>query len=200
MREHDAWLVDLDGTLYQALPLKLIMATQLAVAGPRAMQIISRFRKEHEAIRHEMRECEVSPLEDQLVRTSQALGLDRDLVQATVSRYMFERPLNWLRRFARKDLLREIEGFREDGGRTAIVSDYPAVAKLDALGAKNLFDRVTACGEADGPRRLKPAPDGYLMAAKSLGVEPTRCLVIGDRVDADGAAAKAAGMSFRLVR
>ncbi|MGE5786496.1 MAG: HAD hydrolase-like protein, partial [Myxococcales bacterium] len=36
--------------------------------------------------------------------------------------------------------------------------------------------------------------------AKSLGVEPTRCLVIGDRVDADGAAAKAAGMSFRLVR
>lgn len=200
MRQHDAWLVDLDGTLYQAFPLKLIMAGQLAIAGPRAMQIISRFRKEHEAIRHEMLECDLSPLDEQLVRTSRALGLDRAEVQATVSRYMFERPLNWLRRFARKDLLHEIEGFREDGGRTAIVSDYPAMAKLEAIGAKNLFDRVTACGEADGPKRLKPAPDGYLMAAKSLGVEPTRCLVIGDRADADGAAAKAAGMEFRLVR
>jgi HAD superfamily hydrolase (TIGR01509 family) len=62
-----------------------------------------------------------------------------------------------------------------------------------------LFDRVVACGEPGGPNKLKPAPDGFLLAAKVLGVEPNRCLVIGDRTDADGAAAKASGMEFRLI-
>lgn len=200
MREHDAWLVDLDGTLYQALPVKLAMAPQLLVAGPRAIRILSRFRKEHEALRQAMASCDPSPFEVQLSRTAVALEAEVSEVREVVTRYMFERPLAWLRRFARDDLVREIASFREDGGRTALVSDYPASAKLEALRVRNLFDRVTACGEPDGPTRLKPAPDGYLLAAKALGVEPSRCLVIGDRLDADGAAAEAAGMSFRLVR
>jgi HAD superfamily hydrolase (TIGR01509 family) len=81
-----------------------------------------------------------------------------------------------------------------------LVSDYPALKKLHALGHANLFDTVVASGEAEGPRRLKPHPDGYLAAASRLGIEPEHCLVIGDRIDADGKAAEAAGMQFRLVR
>jgi HAD superfamily hydrolase (TIGR01509 family) len=200
MRKHDAWLVDLDGTLYLPKPLKLVMAAHLLAAGPRALRIIRHFRKEHEAIRETMRGCDPSPFEEQLLRTAKALAFERDEVLATVNRYMFERPLPWLRRLKRNDLLREIATFREDGGRTAIVSDYPASAKLAALEVSNLFDRIVASGEPEGPTRLKPAPDGYLLAAKALGVEPTRCLVIGDRQDADGEAATAAGMEFRLVR
>lgn len=200
MRKHDAWLVDLDGTLYQPKPLKVIMAAHLLVAGPRALRIVTRFRKEHEAIRLSMLECDPSPFEEQLRCTARALEIDQSEVSATVARFMFEKPLPWLRRLKRNDLLREIATFREDGGRTAIVSDYPAKSKLAALDVANLFDRVVACGEPEAPRRLKPAPDGYLLAAKALGVEPTRCLVIGDRMDADGIAAKAAGMEFRQVR
>jgi HAD superfamily hydrolase (TIGR01509 family) len=200
MRKHDAWLVDLDGTLYLPRPLRLVMAAYLVTAGPRAFRIVARFRKEHEAMRVAMLECEPSPFEEQISRTSRALGIDRAEVAATVTRVMFEQPLVWLRRLKRHDLLREIATFREDGGRTAIVSDYPVKAKVEALDVGSLFDRVVACGEPDGPKRLKPAPDGYLLAAKVLGVEPTRCLVIGDRIDADGAAAKAAGMEFRHIR
>lgn len=200
MRKHDAWLVDLDGTLYQSKPLKLVMAAQLAVAGPRVLRIISRFRKEHEVLRVAQQQCSPSPFEEQLARTARGLGLDYAEVLATVTRFMFERPLPWLRRLKRNDLLREIATFREDGGRTALVSDYPAQAKLAALEVSNLFDRVIASGEPEAPKRLKPAPDGCLLAAKALGVEPSRCLVIGDRIDADGAAAKAAGMEFRQVR
>ncbi|MCB9916751.1 MAG: HAD hydrolase-like protein, partial [Planctomycetes bacterium] len=43
------------------------------------------------------------------------------------------------------------------------------------------------------------APDGYLEAARRLGVAPAECLVVGDRDDADGAAARAAGMAFRRI-
>jgi HAD superfamily hydrolase (TIGR01549 family) len=200
MRKHDAWLVDLDGTLYQPRPLKLVMAAHVAVAGPHTIRIISRFRHEHEAVRAAMLECDPSPFEEQLSRTARALNLDVNEVTATVMRYMFERPLSMLSWFKRRDLIQEIGSFRDDGGRTAVVSDYPAEGKLRALGVTNLFDRVVACGEPEGPKRLKPAPDGFLLAAKALGVEPTRCLVLGDRADADGAAAKAAEMEFRLIR
>lgn len=199
MRNHDAWLVDLDGTLYQPTPLKLVMAANLLVAGPKSLQIIARFRKEHEAIREQGKAFTPSPFDEQLDRTAKALSLTRDAVEAVIQKYMFERPLPWLARFKRKDLLQEIASFRNDGGRTAIVSDYPAQRKLIALGVAELFDRVVASGEPGGPNKLKPAPDGYLLAAEVLGVEPSRCLVIGDRNDADGAAAKASGMEFRLI-
>jgi phosphoglycolate phosphatase/putative hydrolase of the HAD superfamily len=79
------------------------------------------------------------------------------------------------------------------------VSDYPATSKLLALGLSDYFDQVVSNGETEGLRRIKPSPDGYLLAAQLLGCDPEECLVIGDRDDADGAAARAAGMRFRLV-
>jgi beta-phosphoglucomutase-like phosphatase (HAD superfamily) len=112
---------------------------------------------------------------------------------------MIRRPGKWIRMFRRRALFREIAAFREAGGRTALVSDYPATEKLGALGHPDLFDVVIASGEPGGPRRLKPAPDGLLAAAELLGVAAPRCLVLGDR-DVDRAAADAASMAFRLVR
>lgn len=112
---------------------------------------------------------------------------------------MLERPAKWLWLFRRSALLEELASFRRGGGRLVLVSDYPARAKLAALGCGELFDAVVASGEAGGPRWLKPHPDGYLMAAERLGVSPARCLVLGDRVDADGEAARRAGMTFRHV-
>ena len=72
------------------------------------------------------------------------------------------------------------------GGKLALVSDYPATDKLNALGMASLFDLVVSNGEPGGPSRLKPHPEGYLSAAERLGVAPSACLVIGDRDDADG--------------
>ena len=96
-------------------------------------------------------------------------------------------------------MMEEIAKFRALGGKTALVSDYPARQKLRALRAEGHFDVVIANGEAGGPERLKPHPDGYLLAAAQLGVPPEQCLVIGDRDDADGAAARHAKMAFRLI-
>jgi HAD superfamily hydrolase (TIGR01509 family) len=112
---------------------------------------------------------------------------------------MFERPGKWIGRFPRRALLAELRAFKAQGGRAALVSDYPVRGKVDALGARSLFEVIVANGEEHGPQRLKPDPEGYLRAAELLNVEPARCLVIGDRDDADGGAARAAGMSFRLV-
>jgi HAD superfamily hydrolase (TIGR01549 family) len=93
-----------------------------------------------------------------------------------------------------------VSEFRTAGGKTALVSDYPATGKLRALGALELFDLVVSNGEPGGPSRLKPHPEGYLSAAERLGVEPAHCLVIGDRDDADGQAARNAGMAVHIIR
>ena len=195
METHRAWLVDLDGTLYAALPVRLLMAAELAIGGWSAAPILRRFRREHERVRG----LEGDPFMIQIERTAEALGISAEDVEGHVRNWMLERPGRWLAAFRRQALLAEIEAFRRGGGRTALVSDYPARRKLEALGASALFDAVIASGEPGGPTRLKPHPDGMLRAAAAIGVEPAECLVIGDRDDADGGAARAAGMAFRRI-
>ena len=195
---HRAWLVDLDGTLYVQTPVKLAMAAELSVAGWRSLRVLRHFRHEQERLRE--LELEGDPFRLQLERTAAALGETPSAVEASVRDWMIERPAKWLALFRRRALLEEIGAFRASGGRTALVSDYPARRKLEALGASRLFDVIVASGEPDGPTRLKPHPSGVLRAAAALGVDPASCLVIGDRPDADGLAATAAGMAFRHVR
>jgi putative hydrolase of the HAD superfamily len=192
-----AWLVDLDGTLYAAVPVKLLMAAELAVGGWSAAPILRRFRREHERVRE--LGLEGDPFMIQIERTAEALGVSAADVEGHVRNWMLERPGRWMAAFRRQALLAEIEAFRRGGGRTALVSDYPARRKLEALGVSALFDAVIASGEPGGPTRLKPHPDGMLRAAAAIEVAPAECLVIGDRDDADGAAARAAGMAFRRI-
>ena len=202
---YDAWLVDLDGTLYTARWVKLAMALELSLFGWSALGTLRQFRHDHETLRQEQSAGAAlaveyaSPFANQMARTARALGKPVEQVERVVQDWMFARPCKWIGRFPRANLLAQVREFKARGGRTALVSDYPAALKLDGLGARDAFDVIVANGEEHGPRRLKPDPEGYLHAAELLGVAPEKCLVIGDRDDADGAAARAAGMGFRLV-
>jgi FMN phosphatase YigB (HAD superfamily) len=203
-KKKQAWLVDLDGTLYKPTGVKLAMAAELALFGAHRVAILRAFRKSHEALREELRldprvQFLPNPFEEQVRRTAAATKSDEDHVRSVVLDWMVVRPGKWLSKFKRKEIVSRIEVFRAQGGKTALVSDYPARSKLAALGVGGLFDAVVASGEHPRLTRLKPCPDGYLLAAEKLGVEAGECLVLGDREDADGAAAKAAGMEFELV-
>jgi HAD superfamily hydrolase (TIGR01509 family) len=203
--QHAAWLVDLDGTLYRHKPVQLAMALELLLFGWGAIPTLRGFRRAHEELRHlaapaDASALALSPFERQLQHAAAALGREPAVVERIVRLWMFERPLKWVARSKRQPLLDALASFREQGGKTALVSDYPASAKLQALGAGGLFDVVVSNGEPGGPSRLKPDPQGYLSAAERLGVEPARCLVIGDRDDADGEAARAAGMAVHIIR
>jgi len=194
-----AWLIDLDGTLYRALPVKLGMALELALFGWTVAAPLRCFRHVHEELRRDPAAPAGDPFALQLERAAARAGLGPRELEAIVREWMLERPGKWLRPARRSGLFAELAQFRAAGGKSALVSDYPARAKLRALGAADLFDVVVAAGEPEGPPRLKPAPDGLLGAARALGVDPAECLVIGDRDDADGEAARRAGMAFRRV-
>lgn len=199
---YGAWLVDLDGTLYYPLPVKLAMAAELLLFGWGSIKTLRTFRHAHEALRAEAAPFAgaADPFQRQMAHAAARLVRPQPEVERTVREWMFERPLKWVARSKRRGLLEALASYKAGGGKTALVSDYPATGKLGALGARNLFDVVVSSGEPGGPGKLKPDPEGYLSAAALLGVEPARCLVIGDRDDADGAAARAAGMGLWLIR
>ena len=194
-----AWLIDLDGTLYHARPVQVLTGLELLCAGPSAIGVVRAFRQEHEQMRREAIAFEPDPWRAQISRTARRLELSPALIDRLAQRWMIERPSRWLRAFRRRRLLATIHKARSQGIRTGLVSDYPASQKLSRMGLASLFDTIVASGEPGGATRLKPDPTGFLLAAERLGIAPERCLVIGDREDADGAAARAAGMSFRSV-
>jgi HAD superfamily hydrolase (TIGR01662 family) len=116
-------------------------------------------------------------------------------------------------------LVDPIEGVRETldrlrdlGVRLAVVSNQSAVgtgritaAQMEAVNARveellGPFDGWYVCPHApdDGCDCRKPAPGLLQRACAELGVDPARCLMVGD-IGADVEAARAAGVSAYLV-
>jgi len=86
-----------------------------------------------------------------------------------------------------------IDALRVAGVRIALASssqDTWIEALLSGLGLSDAFDAVVSGSHVE---HAKPAPDIYLLAAKTIGVPPARCLVIED-TPAGIASAKSAGM------
>jgi HAD superfamily hydrolase (TIGR01549 family) len=201
----DAYLVDFDGTLYRARPVQLCMAIELLLTGARAINTLRRFRKSHEQLRQGLLpralvDPSKSPFEQQLAVTAADLNVSEAKVRDTVEQWMMIRPRKWIRLFRRRSLIQELLRYKQQGAKLALVSDYPLSLKVQSLRREIEFDAIVASGEPGGPAQLKPSPEGYLTAAAALGIHASQCQVIGDRPDADGAAAAAAGMDFRLVR
>ena len=71
-----------------------------------------------------------------------------------------------------------------------------ALAVLEALGIKNLFQHIVAC---DHYEVGKPHPEPYRKAAKKLNAKPEKCLAIEDS-PAGIASARAAGMKVVAIR
>lgn len=115
----------------------------------------------------------------------------REIVDGVVARYRREGPptidgvVEAVRRIA-------------DGRLLAVASSaHPDViaAALDSTGLRALFPVIVSSDEV---ARGKPAPDVYLEAARRLGADPARTLVVEDSLNGVRAA-RAAGMTVVLV-
>jgi HAD superfamily hydrolase (TIGR01509 family) len=88
----------------------------------------------------------------------------------------------------------------ESGLTLGVVSSSPRAvidAFLDQLGVGDCIDRRARIG-GDGVRRGKPDPEGFLLAARRVGVEPADALVFEDS-EAGLLAARAAGMRSMFI-
>jgi FMN phosphatase YigB (HAD superfamily) len=198
-----AVLFDLDGTLYEQRRMRVLMAMELATllvthpfSARRRLRALAAYRKAQEALRSEAGGA-VSP-RTQIELAAKRSGVPVDEVDALVDEWMFRRPLKYLPSCRAEGLLDLLSLLDRTGTALGVLSDYPAAAKLGALGIGERFSLVLCSSDAD-VGRLKPDPRGFLRAAERWQIDPGEVLVVGDRVEVDGLGAVAAAMPCVII-
>jgi HAD superfamily hydrolase (TIGR01509 family) len=198
-------LFDVDGTLYAQLPLRLLMGLELLLlplrVGPRragrVWALLRAYRQAHEVVRS-AGDSQSIPSERQLEIAAANAGFSLRQAAPVVSEWMEHRPLRYLRLCRRPGVVALLDALHNDGVRLGVLSDYPAKAKLHALGLDHRFDPVLWTGSGD-VGALKPDPKGFLEVARRWGLPPADVLYVGDRADVDLEGARRAGMPCVLV-
>lgn len=194
-----AVIFDVDGTLYWQRGLRLRMLRDLlfsALFSARTrldLRILKQFREDREVLGEKVQS---GFAEAQYRETACALGLTSLRVEEAVDRWIYERPLSYLRRCRVRGIAEWLEELRSAGVRLGVYSEYPAEKKLAALGLS--FDVVVSSTDPDVDA-FKPNPKGLEVALRKLGASPARALFVGDRADRDQACAEAAGVAFLRV-
>ncbi|AEG94928.1 HAD family hydrolase [Ramlibacter tataouinensis] len=189
----DLVVFDVDGTLYDQRRLRLAMLRRLLghtlrTRSLQTLRVLRSFRRVREQLGEE---AGVNFLVEQYSRTARLHGCAPEQVERLATDWMETRPLDLLAaaRYPHVDAV--FAGLRAAGKQVAVFSDYPAVAKLQALGLA-AQPVVSACDAAVA--RLKPDPTGLLAILRATGVAPSRTLMVGDRFDRDAAVADRAGV------
>jgi len=198
-----AVLFDLDGTLYNQAQLRFLMAIELLtmpLTGPgRAMRrwrALAAYRAAQEHLRS-TGDAE-SVQEAQLNAAASRSGLPRVEVDRLVNDWMMTRPLKYLRRCRAAGIEALLDALAARAVMAGILSDYPADAKIAALGLAGRFSPVL-CSTDREVGALKPDARGFLRASELWQIEPREVLVVGDRPDVDAAGAAAAGMPCVII-
>lgn len=197
-----AVIFDVDGTLYRQVPLRRAMLLRLVrthlahpVKGWRTIRTLSAYRRAQEDLRGDV-SGDVAGAQIRIA--CERTGSDRASVMVCVERWMEQEPLALLPRCMYSGLVEFLRACKARGLRIAALSDYPAAAKLEALGIADLFD-VVLCAQSPEIGVFKPHPRGLTVVAGRLGVTVDECLYVGDRAEVDAAAAAAAGMPCAIV-
>jgi putative hydrolase of the HAD superfamily len=181
---------DMDGTLYCQQKLRSIMARELLAhtvtkLDNKTLPVINSYRR----LKEQLAEAETPDFEPLLVsRVAARHKLAPAQVAAIIAEWIETRPLPHLAA-ARIPGIDRV--FTHSHGRTlAVLSDYPAAAKLSALGLA--ADIVVAARDAV-VGVMKPHPRGLQTVIGRAGVTAAQTVLIGDRPERDGAAATRAG-------
>ena len=203
MHSLKAVLFDLDGTLYDARRLRRRIATRMLAAllrspaeGIAAIRAIAGYRRAHEQLRSAAPTADLAVA--QLARAAELAGMPERSVRTHLDRWFEREAIAILREIGPAATRPMLQRLRARGLLLAVVSDYPAVEKLHALGLESCFDAVVSSRD-DGIQRLKPDPAGLLAALARIQVAPREAIYVGDRMDVDGACARAAEVEFVLV-
>lgn len=200
-REKRAVVFDLDGTLYHQQPVRRAMLARLLrahllrpVEGYRTLRFLSAYRRAQEELRHDSAD---SAAVRQLRHACERSRFDLSLAPDVVSRWMEREPLDLLRAHRRPGLIELLQDLNDAKIRLALLSDYPAALKLRALEAEDLFE-VVVCAQDPEVGAFKPSPRGLEVTLRRLGVGPGDALYVGDRLEVDLPAARAAGVDCAL--
>jgi len=185
---------DVDGTLYDQNPIRLRMIAELCwqalqSLSLRDIHVVRTYRREREIVGDEGAE----PFEPELLRrVAVRCGQPVDLVAVICAEWLQQRALPHLPSAVFPGVHQLFARLRERGKKIAVYSDYPAAAKLQAMG---LHADIVVSAHDDDVAVLKPNPKGLIKILELGGTSPQRALLIGDRIDREAVVARSAGVA-----
>lgn len=193
----DLVVFDVDGTLYDQRKLRLTMLIQLLKHAAFKFDLsIFPIIKHYREIRETMGDQEEIDFESKLVRkTSEITGQPESSVVAVINDWIETRPLPYLAKAKYAGLDALFSGIKHQGKQLGILSDYKATEKVKALG---LFADYIVSAQDVEVNILKPHPKGLEVIAKQANVALDRIILIGDRDERDGEAARRAGTHYLI--
>jgi HAD superfamily hydrolase (TIGR01549 family) len=200
-----AVVYDVDGTLYPLWPMRFYMIRELVwrfLHSPirllREVRVLQVYRSMLDKMRGRPDE-DTDATDPQLHATARKLGMKAADIHDTVHEWVAQRPLRFLPRIAKTDLLKTIITLNQRGISQGVYSDYPPDCKLAALGLTGCFQAVIWSGQRE-VGQFKPSPKGFSEIARLLGVEPAEIVFVGDRPSRDGRGAQSVGMQFLHIK
>lgn len=191
-------IFDVDGTLYDQSALRWRIVPRIVAAhwtrptnGVRVIRALLAYRQAHEELRNQAFSADL-----QLAAAAEKCGYTVAEVHVTVDQWFERAPLDLLPRCVYSGIPEFLHLLSELRISCGVFSDYPAEAKLSAMGLKRFFSHVLSAAEVG---RQKPDPIGILTVAREMGLAPECTLYVGDRT-IDLEAASKAGMQGILVQ
>lgn len=136
--------------------------------------------------------------ERQLMLTARRSGYSVAAVRRTIEKWIERAPLDLMVATRWPGVVECLQELRGAGTRIGALSDYPATAKLAAMGLSALFD-VVVCAQDSDVGKLKPDPAGLRIVLARLEVPADQAVYVGDRPELDAGAASAAGMRCYII-
>lgn len=201
LNEYKLIIWDLDGTLYYQKPFRrkmirvLVKGLLLSPSHWKDILVIWRYRKLRE--KWDASDTAAGLEKRQYEACGRQCGLLGEQVREIVERWMHREPLKYLKAY-RDDQAAEIITRLSAGGICSVVySDYPTAEKLKAL---ELSVEKQFCSADAAISCMKPNPRGIFHILETMGVKPEDALMIGDRMEKDGEAAKGAGIDYLILK
>jgi HAD superfamily hydrolase (TIGR01549 family) len=189
-----AVIFDFDGTIYFQKPVQAYNLFRIAyrvAINPRLIGEVSLIRH-YRKLREDYSKLNIPILkvEEDLARLKNCSANE---IAAVRDYWLIESQSLAIKIFRRKKLLKQINKLQRDGVLIVIWSDYPIRKKSKRI---SLHPDFTASSEAPQIKIAKPNPAGLYYILRSLDLKHTQVIMIGDRDDRDGEAARSAGVQY----
>ncbi len=173
---------DLDGTLYNKRGLSARLIWAALRQGRPCLRLLALERKVRRALAGQK-----AGFEDLFEGIALRAKLPVEAVRTWYNEWYMPAMVSALKKHYTLDekVAGKLRMFKAAGVKVAILSDYGCVLeKFEALGGNP--SALDALLDAPSLGGFKPCPDAFRAACASLGADPARCALVGDRRDTDG--------------
>ena len=189
-------IFDLDGTLYDQIPVRICMLIELLFffmafkISRQKILALRFFRNKYEDLSSNKYECAYNL---SIEKTAQKFNLSPENVLKITDEWLINRPLKYIKLFRSAGVETTFKKLADLGIKIAVFSNYPTEKKIAALGLSPDFQISPSRSKL---RYVKPHPNGISIILAEFDIKKNNLLLIGDRIDHDGECATLARINF----